>query len=491
MTTDSYALAIDLGAESGRVLSGVLHAGVLTIRELHRFPNEPVRYGGGLHWDAPRLWLEIQKGLATASATGARYSSIGVDAWGLDHALIGERGNLLENPYHYRDARTDGMMDRVCAIVPAEEIYSRTGIQFMQINTLYQLYAASCATPNLLRSAETLVTIPDLFNYWLTGAIACEFTNATTTQFFDLVNHSWARDLLERLNIPARLLPPIIEPGRVLGCLLPDVAQETGIGQVPVVAPACHDTGSAVAAIAPYGRSAFISSGTWSLLGAEVTEPVITASAHRMNFTNEGGVGGTTRLLKNISGMWLLQSCRRQWQREGKSFKYADLVELAGAEPPLRSLIDPDHPSFLRAENMPEAIALFCERTDQPAPESPAACTRAVLESLALKYKLVLDSLQQLTRVCYEAIRIVGGGSRNRLLNQFTAEAAGIPVLAGPVEATALGNIGVQLWTTGRVPSLREARAVIDRSFPLERFEPRDPEPWRAAYARFRLYCTP
>lgn len=489
MNEVSKYLALDLGAESGRVIAGHYRAGVLTIEEIHRFTNEPVQYCGGLHWDAPRLWLELLCGLRKAGDRSSRFDGIGVDAWGLDYALLGEHGALLENPYHYRDARTDGIVERVCSIVPSDAIYRQTGSQFMQINGLYQLYAASRRTPKLLRAAEWLVTMPDLFNYWLTGTICCEFSNATTLQFFDLLDHCWARTLLDKLEIPTHFLAPIVEPGTSIGCVLDEVVRQTGLASAPVIAPACHDTGSAFAAVPSDERSAFLSSGTWSLLGAEVPRPVITAEAQRLNFTNEGGVEGTTRLLKNISGLWLLQSCRRHWQTAVRQFDYADLARMAEGEVPLRSLVDPDHPSFLRANNMPEAIAAFCRRTGQPEPNSPGAVTRTVLDSLALKYKYVLDALQQLTGVVYKQIRVAGGGARNTLLNQLTAEATGILVIAGPIEATALGNIAVQLCATAAVASLREARSVIDRSFSVEHFHPRDSGLWASAYVRFRQYC--
>ena len=483
-------LAIDLGAESGRALLAGFAAGILTVHEIHRFPNEPVWYNGGLHWDAPRLWHEIGTALsAAAPRTGGKLSGIGVDTWGLDYALLGEQGTLLDNPYHYRDPRTDGMVERVCGIVPAEDVYRQTGIQFMQINTLYQLYAASLNTPDLLSAAKYLVTIPDLFNYWLTGVVGCEFTNATTTQFFDPRKHDWAYDLLKQLGIPTHFLAPVLEAGTVLGELRAEVVRRTGVCSAPVIAPACHDTGSAVAAIPSSSNSAFISSGTWSLLGAEVGEPVITPDAHRLNFTNEGGVCGTIRLLKNIAGMWLLQCCRRHWEAEGHATSYDELVKMARSSAPLQSVVDPDHPGFLRPDDMPRTIANFCRRTCQVVPEDPGAITRTILESVAMKYRYVLESLEMLTGTHCDEIRIVGGGARNVLLNQFAAEATARRVVAGPIEATALGNVAVQLLATGAVGSLAEARAVIDRSFPTEVFEPADPEPWQRVYGRFKQYC--
>jgi rhamnulokinase len=478
-------LAIDLGAESGRAIVGRLRSGVLDIRELHRFPNEPVRQHGSLHWDVLRLWHEIRKGLDKAAAAGLE--SVGVDTWGCDYALIGEHGELVQNPYHYRDRRTDGVMDAVFERVPADEIYSITGIQFLSFNTLYQLYAACRNTPRLVDAANQFVTVPDLVNYWLTGRIVCEYTNATTTQFVDARTRGWATGLLTKLDIPTGLLPSLVESGHVVGQLNTEACAP--LAGVPVVAPACHDTGSAVAAIHGGGRRAFLSSGTWSLLGTEVNAPIITARSRELNFTNEGGVCGTTRLLKNIGGMWLLQACRRTWASQGQEFAYEDLLNAAGEERhAFRSLFDPDHATFLHPPDMVSAIADYCRETRQEAPGTPATITRAILESLAFKYRHVIESMSELIGQKIEEIQIVGGGSRNRLLNQFTADATGCTVLAGPVEATALGNIAMQMLGIGAVSSLAEARRIIERSFPVERFEPSDRDRWDLEYPRFQEY---
>jgi rhamnulokinase len=478
-------LAFDLGAESGRAIVGRLRAGLLDIREIHRFANEPVRQNGSLHWDILRLWLEMRRGLERVAGEGL--DSVGVDTWGCDYALVGEQGELLQNPYHYRDSRTDGVMEDVQQRVPAEEIYAVTGIQFLPFNTLYQLYAACRATPKLVDAATTFLTVPDVFNYWLTGRLTAEYTNATTTQFIDARTRSWASGLLSQLGIPTRLLPEIIEPGTVLGGLGHDVSP--ALAGTPVVAPACHDTGSAVASIAGGGRRAFLSSGTWSLLGAEIAGPIITPRARDLNFTNEGGVYGTTRLLKNIAGMWLLQACRRTWASTGAEFAYDELMAAAADDRlAFRCLFDPDHAAFLHPPCMLTAISRYCRETGQPEPDSPPAFTRAILESLAFKYRVVIEALEQLTGEPIEEIQIVGGGSRNRLLNQFTADATGCAVLAGPVEATALGNIALQMVGAGAVGSLAEARQIIERSFPVARFEPADQERWNAHYRRFQEY---
>ncbi len=488
--SDGYCcLAFDLGAESGRALLGRYAGGNLSVEEVHRFSNEPVEYNGELHWDAPRLWHEIQSALAVAGSQGIHLDAIGVDTWGVDYALLGEGGGLLGNPFHYRDKQTDGMMEEVFAHVSPEEIYSRTGIQFMQLNGLYRLYTQQVRTPRLLQTAEKLLTIPDLFNFWLTGVAVSEFTNATTLQFYDPRKKDWSTELLEKLGIPTHFLPPVVQPGTIIGNLRPNVAKKAGVTNVPVVAPACHDTGSAVAAIAGAGESVYISSGTWSLEGTEVREPVINLESQRLNFTNEGGVCGTFRLLKNVMGLWLLQRCRRDWQLAGKNYTYPELMQMAQSGPHFRSLVDPDHPSFLHPESMLAAIADFCRATHQPVPEAPAEVARMVLESLALKYRFVLDRLEALTGRHFAEIHIVGGGAKNTLLNQFTAEASGRRVVAGPVEATALGNIGMQMLASGAVGSLEEVRRLIAHSFPAEVQEPQQSDQWEGAYTRFKQYC--
>jgi rhamnulokinase len=479
-------LAFDFGAESGRAVLAHLHSGVITSEEVHRFLNEPVEYGGSLHWDVPRLWLEVRKALAKLESV--KLEGIGVDAWGVDYALLGEHGELLQNPYHYRDARTHGVMEKVFERIPKEDIYFTTGIQFMPINTLFQLVAARRDTPLLLRAAKTLLTIPDLFHYWLTGNAVCEFTNATTTQMVHPITRSWANGLMERVGIPVHLPAKIVEPGSVIGTLLPAVGHGSLSG-TRVIAPASHDTGSAVAAIEARDGTAFLSSGTWSLMGTELEAPVITPESLRLNFTNEGGVNGTTRLLKNVMGLWMLQCCRQTWESQGRYYEYRELMELAAHEPGFQHTVDPDNESFLRPPDMPAAIDQFCARTQQPAPASPGAYVRAVLESLAFKYRLVLQNLEQLTGRRIERIRIIGGGSKNRLLNQFTADATGRTTLAGPAEATALGNVAVQILASGGASSLKEVRQMVERSFPVEVFEPVETDKWEKGFERFQQ-CT-
>jgi rhamnulokinase len=374
-------------------------------------------------------------------------------------------------------------------LVSREEIYRTTGVQFMPINTLNQFFAASRATPRLIAAAKRLVMIPDLFHYWMTGVAVCEFTAATTTQFMNPVTRAWAGDLLERLGLPSCLPAPIVEPGSIVGNLLAAIAPGASRRGTLVVTPASHDTASAVAAVTARDNTAFLSSGTWSLLGIELDAPIISNEALKLNFTNEGGAGGTTRLLKNVMGLWMLQGCRRSWARRGHHYSYAELIDAAREAAAFRQLVDPDDGSFLNPDDMPSAIDRFCAKSDQPAPDGPGSYTRTILESLALKYRLVIRSLESLSSRRIEQIRVIGGGSRNALLNQFTADATGRRVLAGPSEAAALGNIGVQMVTTGAANSLSEAREIIDRSFPANVFEPGDAGKWDSVAERFQQYC--
>jgi sugar (pentulose or hexulose) kinase len=486
MARKSY-LAFDLGAESGRAVLAHVEAGLVQTGEIHRFANTPLAEAGTLRWDVHSLWREMRHALSLVD--GTELSSIAVDAWGVDYALLGGNGQLLENPYHYRDARNAPAMADALGLVSKDEIYSATGVQFMPINTIYQLFAATRQTPALVDQAERFVMMPDLFNYWLTGEVACEYTDASTTQLINPRTRTWAAGLMERLNLPRRLAAPIVEPGSIIGPLRADVAAGAALAGTPVVASASHDTASAVAAITARDGTAFISSGTWSLVGTELDEPVLTPRAMQLNFSNEGGVEGTTRLLKNVMGLWLLQGCRKSWTQRSRRFTYAELMDAAAHEPGFRHLIDPDDSSFANPDDMPDAIDRFCKRTDQPAPSTPGGYARAVFDSLALKYRLVIRDLQSVIERPIARIRVIGGGSQNALLNQLTADATGLPVVAGPVEATALGNIAVQMLATGAAASLAEARAIIDRSVPTTEFTPRDVDAWSREATRFQHYC--
>lgn len=469
-------LAIDLGAESGRVMLGRLADGRLTLQEVHRFPNGPVSQPDGLHWDAARLFTEIKTGitLGMQAAQPEGIAGLGIDTWGVDYALLDARGELLGNPYHYRDARTDGLVEAACAQVGREAIFEATGIQFMQLNTLYQLLAER-RQGTLLPAARTFLTMPDLFNYWLTGRQVSEFSNATTTQCYDPRRGDWARDLLRSLDLPDGIFPPVVAPGTVLGPLLPELnlSPVSAATQPVVIAPACHDTGSAVAAVPAHNADfAYISSGTWSLMGAELSAPVINARALEGNFTNEGGVGGTFRFLRNITGLWLVQECRRTWREQGQAYTYDELTALASQAAPLRSVINPDAPEFLKPGDYPRLIQAYCQRTGQPVPGTVGEIVRCALESLALKYRQTFEQLEAILGKRLEPVHIVGGGSRNRLLNQLTANALGRRVIAGPVEATAIGNILVQAVALGELESHAAARAVVRQSFDVVEFLP-------------------
>lgn len=477
--------AIDLGAESGRVMLAAFDGHRLRLEEAYRFPNVPVRVLDSLHWDPLRLFAEIKHGLGQcAKRVGHSLSGIGIDTWGVDFALLGRDDELLVNPFHYRDRRTEGMMEKAFQRVSREEIFERTGIQFMPINSLYMLLSMA-GTP-ALEAATTFLMIPDLFNFWLSGQRACEFTGATTTQLYDQRASDWARTLIEKLGLPGRMFLPVTQPGTVLGPILPSVAEEVGLQTVPIIAPACHDTGSAVAAVpARVADYVYISSGTWSTVGVEIGAPIITPQSLKYNFTNEGGVSGTVRLLKNVMGLWIVQECRRAWAQAGEDFTYAELVALAEAAAPFVSLVDPDDEVFLRPGDMPTGLRNFCAKTGQAAPENKGALLRCVFESLALKYRVVIERLEAMLGRRMEVVHIVGGGSQNRLLCQLTADATGRLVVAGPVEATALGNIAAQAMALGQVASLAEARAVVRNSAELITYEPHPSARWDEVYARF------
>ncbi len=486
MTTTHNHLAIDLGAESGRTIVGALDNGKLTLTETHRFPNTPVRVSDGLHWDVLRLWHEIQNGIAR-SAGKYSLTSLGLDTWGVDFALLDTNNSLLSNPFHYRDERTDGMLDEAFGRMSRAEIFSRTGIQFMQINTLYQLLAMSVQKSPLFDVAKTFLTIPDLFNFWLSGEITNEFTNATTTQCFDPNKRDWAVSVLTALGIPTHLFKPVTDPGTRLGTLLKPLAEETGAGGVRIVVPACHDTGSAVAAIPAQNQDfAWISSGTWSIMGAEVREPCVNEMALKCNFTNEGGVFGTWRLSKNIMGLWLVQECKRTWAHQGGDLSYDEITRLASEAKPFLAVIDPDDVSFLHPGDMPERIRKYCADTNQPVPQTKGEVIRVALESLALKYRWVLERLEELTAKKFAPVHIIGGGTKNRLLNQFTADATKRIVITGPVEATAIGNVLMQAIVLGHIDTLADARAVVRKSFEVEEYHPVQRDGWDEAYARLQ-----
>lgn len=460
-----HFLAIDLGAESGRAILGTLANDKLALEELHRFPNTPVRINTGLYWDTFRLFHEIQQGLAVAGRERhIELDGIGVDTWGVDYGLFGSDGELIANPRHYRDERNDGMMEKTFAAVPKAAIFGETGIQFMQLNSLYQLYAAKLAGAPGLANAKTLLFMPDLFNYWLTGVMMAERTIASTSQFYDPSRRTWASGLLAKLGLPESILPEIVEPGTKLGNLSGWLAEWAGLRETPVFASAGHDTACAVAAVPAQGHDwCYISSGTWSLMGVEIDEPIINEQSLALNYTNEIGVGGKVRLLKNIAGLFLLQECKRSWAIEGKNYSYDELTQLAAEARPHVAMLDPD--AFLHTGNMPQKIAAWCKEHGQAVPQTTGEFCRVILECLAERYRQVLENLETLTGRRINTIHIVGGGSRNMLLNRLVAEATGRRVVAGPAEATAAGNILVQAIGSGALKNLDEARAVVRASF--------------------------
>ena len=473
--SDLTVLAVDLGAESGRITAVRFDGRSLDLEEVTRFPNRPVRVHGRLQWNVLGLWEEITAGLQAAKRLYP--ASIGVDAWGVDYAMLDSKGELVGLPVHYRDARTDGIPDKVFEKVPRREVFRKTGIQIIQINTLYQLFSLVEGKSPQLEIADTLLTIPALFHYWMTGTKACEYTNATTTQMLNVGSRTWAVELLERLEIPTHILPNVVEPGTRLG----------EYERVPVITPASHDTGSAVVAVpATADNFAYISSGTWSLAGLEVSQPVITDAALEANLTNEGGVFGTIRLLKNVMGLWIVQQCRATWRVEGQEFSYADLVELATTAKPLQSIIAVNDERFLAHGDHPTRIRTFCEETEQAVPKSPGEIIRAVLESLALAYRDVFEKLEAVSGRSIEVIHIVGGGADNRLLDQMTADALGKPVLAGPREATVIGNGLVQLIALQELSDLRQARQVVREMGVVKRYEPEPSPAWEEAFDRYR-----
>jgi len=493
----SVFLAVDLGASSGRHVAGAFDGARLSLDELYRFENGPVQMAGRLYWDLLNLWSNVQHGMRmAATAYGDRIRSLGVDTWGVDFALLGRGDELLGNPYNYRDPRTDGMLERAFTIVPREEIFAETGLQFMQISTLYQLLAMRLADSPLLAQATHLLMIPDLFHWLLTGVKSNEFTMATTTQFYNPRHNAWATSLLERMQIPTRILGEIVQPGTKLGRLTTQVGAATHLGNTDVIVPGTHDTASAVMAVPAAGEASmqpdwcYISSGTWSLMGVEVLQPIINDECLALNFTNEGGVGGTTRLLKNICGLWLVQECRRVWSEQGTTYSWEYLTQKAGEARPLTALVNPDDSRFLAPTDMPEAIRDCCRRTGQTVPDDEGAIIRCALESIALKYRQVLGWLEELTGGKIRTIHIVGGGTQNRQLCQMAADACNRRVVAGPIEATAIGNLLVQAIASGEIGSIAEARDVVRRSFSVETYEPRNVAAWDEAYGRFVSLVT-
>ncbi|MCG3128399.1 MAG: L-Rhamnulokinase [Phycisphaerae bacterium] len=488
MKPASSYLAIDLGASGGRLLLGRLADDRLQLQEVHRFANGPVRLLDGLHWDVLRLFEEVRSGLAKCAAEQPQLDAIGIDTWGVDYGLLSPGGELLGVPRHYRDPRNRVAMDETLRRVPRADIYARTGIQFMPFNTIYQLVAERRAG-GLLDAAGTLLFMPDLMNYFLTGVARSEYTIASTSQLYDTTARCWDAELLRRLDIPARIMPPVAEPATEVGALRDDIARECGLSPTRVVAPGSHDTASAVTAVPAEGENwAYISSGTWSPMGLELPRAIKTPDSLAANFTNEGGICGTVRFLTNVAGLWLLQECQRTWAGQGEAVDAMQFAALAQGAAPFAALIEPDDPVFADPGDMPARIRAWCTRSRQPPPQSKGQLIRCIMESLALKYRTVIETAQRLGNRPIDVIHIVGGGSRNGLLNQWVADATGRRVVAGPHEATAIGNLLAQGMARGAIRSREHGRRIIANSFPLERHEPGDRGPWDRAAARIPEY---
>lgn len=491
---DQAYLAIDLGAESGRAIVGILGDRSLQMEEVHRFSHLPTRLPTGLHWDLMHLWNNVREGVrcgvSWCDTRDVDLVSVGVDAWGVDYALLGASGELLMLPHAYRDERNAAAFDWAIAQIGSERIYDCTGIQFMAINTLYQLIAHRTVEPEVVSRAHDLVFIPDLMHFFLTGKVAVESTIASTSQMIDPRTGMWATGLIEQAGLPTSCLGDIVEPGTVLASLLPHVQKATGASDsVRVVVPTSHDTACAVAAVPadPSTSWCYVSSGTWSCLGAELDAPCLTTKAREASFTNEGGIGGTIRFLKNITGLWMVQECRRTLdQAGGTSTTYAELTELARASEPFRTFVDPAYPAFLQPGDMPEKIRTYARASGQPAPESSGQLVRCCLESLAMSYRLTLELMESVLDRTFEIMHIVGGGGQNDLLNEMTAHAIARPVLVGPFEATAMGNLLVQAMGTGAIVDRHELRRVVAAAVEPKQFVPGDVETWRTQYDRFQ-----
>ncbi len=479
-------IAVDLGAESGRVMLGSISANKISLEEIHRFSNGPIesRCTTGLHWDFNRLLSEIKTGISKAAKeAGSRIEGIGVDSWGVDFGLLGANGKLIENPYHYRDSRTNAMMEKAFELMSKRGIYENTGIQFMQLNSIYQLLAMRLTNSDVLAKTKKLIFMADLFSYYLCDKAFGEYTLASTSQLMDMKTGRWSQDIFNKLSLPIEIMPDVVNPGTVIGKLSKPIADELGCDQIPVIATASHDTASAVAAV-PAGDNewAYLSSGTWSLMGVEVPKAIVNDKTFEYEFTNEGGVENTIRLLKNIMGLWLVQECKRQWQREGVELSYSELTEMAQKAEPFAGHIEVDNSGFLAPGDMPKRINGYLAETGQKAIDNNGQIVRMILEALALKYCWVLERIEDITGKKIDCLHIVGGGMQNELLNQFAADATGKKVIAGPAEATATGNILMQAKATGQIKNLTEARKIVRNSFELKEYQPQNASLWQEQY---------
>lgn len=478
-------LAFDFGASSGRAIIGCFDGDKITLEEVHRFSNDPVSVGGTVYWDVLRLFYEIKQGIIKAKIAGG-FDSIGIDTWGVDFGLIDSEGKLMENPVHYRDARTVGLVDEAFKTMPKEKLYGITGIQFMELNTLFQLISLKKYRPWMLERADKMLFMPDLFGYMLTGKMCAEYSIASTSQLIDLDKRTWSKEILDAFGIKESIFAPLVQPGTVLGELSKEVCEECGVNPVPVISVCGHDTQSAITSVpCEDGDFAFLSSGTWSLFGTELDKPIVNETSMNINITNEGGFDGSTGFLKNIIGLWLIQESRRQWKREGKEYSYADLEKLALAAEPFKCFIDPDAPEFVPHGNIPERVREFCRKTGQYVPETVGEIMRCIYESLAMKYRLTFEKLRECTERDYPVIHVIGGGTKDGLLCQMTANSCDRTVKAGPIEATVMGNVAVQLMSDGSVKNIGQARKIVADSSELKTFEPKDTDKWAGAYEDF------
>ena len=478
-------LAFDFGASSGRAIIGCFDGDKITLEEVHRFSNDPVSVGGTVYWDVLRLFYEIKQGIIKAKIAGG-FDSIGIDTWGVDFGLIDSEGKLMENPVHYRDARTVGLVDEAFKTMPKEKLYGITGIQFMELNTLFQLIALKKYRPWMLERADKMLFMPDLFGYMLTGKMCAEYSIASTSQLIDLDKRTWSKEILDAFGIKESIFAPLVQPGTVLGELSKEICEECGVDPVPVISVCGHDTQSAITSVpCEDGDFAFLSSGTWSLFGTELDKPIVNETSMNINITNEGGFDGSTGFLKNIIGLWLIQESRRQWKREGKEYSYADLEKLALAAEPFKCFIDPDAPEFVPHGNIPERVREFCRKTGQYVPETVGEIMRCIYESLAMKYRLTFEKLRECTERDYPVIHVIGGGTKDGLLCQMTANSCDRTVKAGPIEATVMGNVAVQLMSDGSVENIGQARKIVAESSELKTFEPKDTDKWAKAYEDF------
>ncbi len=478
-------LAFDFGASSGRAIIGCFDGDKITLEEVHRFSNDPVSVGGTVYWDVLRLFYEIKQGIVKAKIAGG-FDSIGIDTWGVDFGLIDSEGKLMENPVHYRDTRTAGLVEESFKTMPKEKLYGITGIQFMELNTLFQLISLKKYRPWMLERADKMLFMPDLFAYMLTGKMCAEYSIATTSQLIDLETKSWSEEILDAFGIKKSLFAPLVKPGTVLGELSKEICEECGVDPVPVISVCGHDTQSAITSVpCEDGNFAFLSSGTWSLFGTELDRPIVNETSMNINITNEGGFDDSTGFLKNIIGLWLIQESRRQWKREGEEYSYADLEKLALAAEPFKCFIDPDAPEFVPHGNIPERVREFCRRTGQYVPQTVGEVMRCIYESLAMKYRLTFEKLRECTKRDYPVIHVIGGGTKDGLLCQMTANSCDRTVKAGPIEATVMGNVAVQLMSDGSVDNIGQARKIIADSSELKIFEPKDTGDWAKAYEDF------